>query len=200
MHRLFAAAFASFAALAAAPSAYALDAACNPGKPGTELSGEEAQQVYECIAAGLDEGWQKGPKRWIPADRMANYRGWALASKFPAAPGFHGERFLITRVNGTGHAAYVEYSDTPSIPAGTLIAKESFRVGDDGKVRAGPLFFMEKVPEGTSPETMDWYYYAVAPNGTPMAVNVMQACNACHMDTFGFQGGMGYPVEEARLD
>ncbi|MEL6576858.1 MAG: hypothetical protein AAFQ81_13305 [Pseudomonadota bacterium] len=200
MHRLLATALAALFTLGLVPSASALDAACNPGKPGSELTGDEAQKVYECIAAGLDEGWQKGAKRWIPADRMETYRSWALASTFPAAPGFHGERFLITRVNETGHAAYTEYSETPAIPAGTLIAKESFKVGDDGKVRAGPLFFMEKVAEGTSPETMDWYYYAVAPNGTPMAVNVMQACNACHVDTFGFQGGMGYPVEEARLN
>ena len=87
--RLTIAATALAAALAALPGtdATALDAACSPGKAGADLSGDEAKEVYDCIAAGLDEGWQKGGKRWIPADRMADYRGWELASTFPAAPG-----------------------------------------------------------------------------------------------------------------
>ncbi|MEO1773748.1 MAG: hypothetical protein AAFS07_02215 [Pseudomonadota bacterium] len=194
-----AASLAATLAFTGTPAA-ALDAACNPNKAGTELTGEEAQAVYECIAADLDAGWKTGPKRWIPADRTETYRDWDLASRFPAAPGFHGERFLVTRVNATGHDAYTRYADDPSIPAGTLIAKESFTVTEAGEVKAGPLFFMEKVNTGSSPETMDWYYYAVAPSGTPMAVNVMTACNSCHVETFGFQGGMGYPVPEARLN
>jgi len=85
------------------------------------------------------------------------------------------------------------------IPAGTVIAKESFAVTDKGKVQKGPLFLMQKVAAGTSPETMDWYYMAVAPNGTPMAVPVMTACNRCHMGNYGDRGGLGYPIEEARI-
>ena len=105
----------------------------------------------------------------------------------------------MTRVNETGFGDYTKYAEDPTIPAGTLIAKESFSVTDDGTVRPGPLFFMEKVAAGISPETSDWYYYAVAPNGQPMAVNVIAACSDCHMGNFGHQGGMGYPVEDARL-
>ena len=40
---------------------------------------------------------------------------------------------------------------------------------------------------------------AVAPNGAPMAVPVMTACNECHVQNFGHQGGLGYPVPEARI-
>ena len=105
----------------------------------------------------------------------------------------------MTYVNSTGADAYMEYAEDPTIPAGTLIAKESFSITGDGKVRKGPLFLMEKVAAGTSEETMDWYYMMVNQNGVPMAVNVMTACNTCHMENFGHQGALGYPVEDVRV-
>lgn len=173
--------------------------ACDPGKPGVDLTGEEAQAVYDCIAEELHAGYATGPKRWIPAEYVETYRDWVPASAFPAAPGFHDGRFLTTWVNEVGAEAYMQYAEDPEIPAGTLIAKESFRVTDDGLVEMGPLFLMEKVAAGVSPETDDWYYMMVAPNGTPQGVNVMTACSECHQGTFGWQGGLGYPVEEARI-
>lgn len=171
---------------------------CSPGKAGYDLTGDEAQAVYACIEASLKAGYEKGPKRWIPTEFVTDYRDWVLASSFPAAPGVHSERFLITWVNETGADAYMQYAEDPVIPAGTVIAKESFSVNDAGKVSAGPLFLMQKAEAGASPETLDWYYMAVAPNGAPMGLNVMTACNECHMG-YDWQGGLGYPVEEARV-
>lgn len=174
-------------------------AACDPGKAGEDLTADEAEAVYDCIAADLQAGYAKGPKRWIPADYVKNYRSWTRVSAFPAAPGFHGGRFLVTWVNEVGAAEYLKYAENPNIPAGTLIAKESFAVDDNGKVQKGPLFLMEKVAAGKSPQTNDWYYMMVSPGGAPMAVNVMTACNECHMENYGHQGGLGYPVEDARI-
>lgn len=174
--------------------------ACNPGKPGSELTGEEAQAVYDCIADELNAGYLQGEKKDFPEEFVQEYRDWSQASKLPAAPGFHGGRFLLTWVNPTGFDAYVQYAEDPTIPSGTVIAKESFSVGDDGSVQHGPLFIMQKVEQGRSPETQDWFYMAVAPNGSPMGIDVMTACNECHVGNFGHQGGLGYPVEEARLD
>ena len=57
---------------------------------------------------------------------------------------------------------------------------------------------MQRVAEGTSPKTDDWYYMMVMPNGTPAAINVYSACNECHMG-FAHQGNLGYPVEEVRV-
>jgi len=182
-----------------AVSAPAANAACDPGKAASELTGAEAQAVYECIAADLQQGYAAGDKRWIPAEFVNDYRGWTRASSFPAAPGFHGERFLVTWVNSAGADAYLEYAENPTIPAGTVIAKESFGVSGDGKVQKGPLFLMQKVEAGVSPQTDDWYYMMVAPNGAPMAVEVISACSECHQGNFGHQGGLGYPVEEARV-
>jgi len=175
-------------------------AACDPGKPGDSLTGEEAQAVYDCIKAELHAGYMTGDKGWIPAEFIAGYRDWTRVSSMPANPGFHGGRFLLTYVTEPGAREYMKYKDADvNIPAGTVIAKESFAVTDKGTVEKGPLFLMQKVEAGKSLETMDWYYMAVAPNGAPMAVPVMTACNECHMGNYGHQGGLGYPVEEARI-
>ena len=179
-----------------APAAHA---ACKADKAGDDLTGAEAQQVYECMADRLYAGYNKGNTRWVPSEYVKNYRDWVKASTFPAAPGTHGNRFLVTWVNDVGAKEYMKYAEEPNIPAGTLIAKDSFSVNAKGKVRPGPIFFMEKVAAGKSPKTGDWYYSIVAPNGNAVGVNVMKACNQCHMDAFGFQGGLGYPVEEARV-
>jgi len=175
------------------------NAACDPGKPGSELTGAEAQKVYECMADKLHSGYKKGGKGWVDKSMVDDYRGRTKVSSFPAAPGVHGDRFLLTWVNKTGAAEYLKYAEEPNIPAGTLIAKESFSVNKKGKAVAGPLFLMEKTAKGKSPKTDDWYYTMVAPNGKPVAVDVMAACSTCHQGAFAHQGGLGYPVEEARI-
>ncbi len=189
------AAAAGFLAIASVAQA----APCDPGKDGNDLTFEEAQVVYDCIAADLHAGYMTGDKKWIPTGYVADYRSWTSANTLPANPGVHGGRFLLTRINDIGAAEYLKFAEeNVDIPAGTVIAKESFAVSEDGKVQKGPLFIMQKVAAGVSPETDDWYYMAVAPNGAPMAVNVMTACSECHQGNFGFRGGLGYPDEEVR--
>jgi hypothetical protein len=143
------------------------------------------QRLRQCRFA---RAWRPGNRNWTPANTL------------PANPGFHGGRFLLTWVNAAGATDYLKYADqNVQIPAGTVIAKESFAVTGAGKVQKGPLFIMEKVAAGVSPETDDWYYMMVAPNGAPQAVPVMTACNECHQGNFGHQGGLGYPAEEVRV-
>lgn len=196
MRKSFQTAAIASAALVFATGAHA---ACDPGKAGEDLSGAEAQKVYECLEDKLHAGYKKGGKGWIDKSYVNDYRNWTRASSFPAAPGVHGDRFLVTYVNRTGAGEYMKYAEEPNIPAGTLIAKESFSVNQKGEAAAGPLFLMEKTANGKSPETDDWYYMMVAPNGKPVAVDVMAACSTCHQGVYGHQGGLGYPVEEARV-
>jgi hypothetical protein len=175
-------------------------ASCDPGKDGNDLTFEEAQKVYDCIEADLHAGYMKGDKKWIPAEFVADYRNWTLANTLPANPGFHGGRFLMTRINDVGAEAYLKFAEeNVVIPAGTVIAKESFAVTEKGEVQPGPLFIMQKVAAGVSPETDDWYYMMVGPDGAPQAVPVMVACNECHMGNYGHQGDLGYPDPEVRV-
>ena len=85
--------------------------------PGSELTGAEAQKVYECMADKLHSGYKKGGKGWVDKSMVDDYRGWTKVSSFPAAPGVHGDRFLLTWVNKTGAAEYLKYAEEPNIPA-----------------------------------------------------------------------------------
>lgn len=66
--------------LAAAAYTPASAASCDPGKAGDELGPDEAQAVYDCIKDDLHAGYVRGPKRWIPAEFVADYRSWTPAS------------------------------------------------------------------------------------------------------------------------
>lgn len=173
-------------------------ASCSADKAGSDLSFDEAATVYECLNEKMAKGYKKGDKRWIPAEYVNDYRNWSKAATGPASPGTHGGRFLMTYVNDIGFDQYTKYAEDIVMPTGTVIAKESFSVNKKGKAKAGPLFIMEKVAPGASPETDDWYYMMVSAKGKPQAVDVVTACHECHSG-FDFQGFMGYPVEEVRL-
>ncbi|MEQ8334281.1 cytochrome P460 family protein [Nisaea sp.] len=187
-------------AAAIIPFGGAQAASCEAGKSRADMTEADAQAVYDCLQSVMYENYNKGGKNWIPAEYVKNYRDWKLANTAPAAPGFHGDRYLMTWVNPVGYDAYVEFRDeNVEIPAGTIIAKESFDVAENGSAKAGPLFIMQKVEEGRSPETLDWYYMMVSPGGAPVAVDVISACSECHKENFGHQGGLGYPVLDVRV-
>lgn len=199
MPRLKAAAFLIAGVGLAAGATSATAAECVAPAGPYDLTHEQALDVYNCLKDDLYAGYQKGDKRWVPEEFVRDYRSWRAASIAPANPGFHSSRFLFTYVNDIGFDAYTKYEEDPEIPAGTVIAKESFSIGDDGATRRGPLFLMEKVAAGVSPETNDWYYMMVSQNGAPQAVDVETACSACHMENYGHQGELGYPIEDVRL-
>ena len=78
-----------------------------------------------------------------------------------------------------------------------MIAKESFNVTKKGKVKAGPLFFMEKVAAGTADEFGNWLYSAFTPKGKVMKVK-QGFCHGCHK-AFEDQDSLGYPGEDYRV-
>jgi len=171
---------------------------CTPDTARDDMTYEDAQAVYDCLAGSMQEGYLTGDTRWIPRAFVADYRNWTAASTLPADPGVHGGRFLLTWVNKTGAEEYMKFAEERgAMPAGTVIAKESFAVGEDGKAAPGPLFLMQKTAEGVSPRTNDWYYMAVQPNGRPMAIDVFKACNECH-EAYADSDHLGYPEEDVR--
>jgi len=200
-------AFLAIAAIAAlgfthtTPSHAKVDKNCAIDKPGDEVSYEEAQEVYECLAEKMAKGYNKGndKKRWVNAEHVEGYRDWTKASTLPANPGFHSERFLLTFVNETGAEAYTKFEEGVTMPVGTVIAKESFSINGKGKAKAGPLFIMEKAAKGKSPRTGDWYYTMVSASGKPQGINVYTACHECHS---GFEDSdyLAFPVEEVRAE
>lgn len=72
------------------------------------------------------------------------------------------------------------------MPEGSILAKDSFSVDDQGNVAIGPLFLMEKMPSGFLEESGDWRYATIDPDGSVMELDpanitgVMQSCISCH--------------------
>ncbi len=187
----------AFAATGVSTPAHALDANCGIGKSADEVSYREAHDVYLCLERKMFDGYNTGDKKWVNPAHVGQFRTWTAASTLPANPGVHSNRFLFTYVNPIGQSAYQQYAEGVKMPAGTVIAKESFTISKKGKAKPGPLFIMEKVAAGTSPKTGDWFYTMVNANGKPQAINVFRACHDCHS---GFEDTdfLGFPVEETR--
>ena len=177
-----------FSALATAPG-YAAD--CVAPKAGPDLSNEEMETLWSCLGEKLAAGYGKKGHEVGTA-----YTGWKAASLRPAAPGVHSGQYLMTYVNETGYADYVAF-DGRAMPAGTVIAKPSFSIKDNGKIKNGPLLMMTKVGDSAA-DTGGWEYTGVKPNGKTLKVDAKGFCHACHV-AWAHQDSLGYPVPDARV-
>ncbi|MBO6815195.1 MAG: cytochrome P460 family protein [Rhizobiaceae bacterium] len=168
-------------------------ATCTSEVAKDDLTDEQVVELYDCIRDSLREGYAKEGGQWT-----SDYPSWGETSSQPVAAGTHGNRFLITFVNETGHAEYVKFSDERGpMPAGSVLAKESFNLNKKNQVQKGPLFFMEKVAAGNADEYGNWVYSVVQPNGKPAKIS-QKFCHDCH-GAFSDQDSMGYPDEDYRI-
>lgn len=159
-----------------------------------DFTQEQIDALYECVRDELPAAYGAGDN-----EVAATYREWQAAATGPAAPGFHGGRFLNTFVNETGYAEYVRYEgddEAFEMPVGTVIAKESYTLRD-GAPRIGPLFIMTRVATADAPDADGWVYSAVQPNGNPMGIS-QSFCHDCH-GGFAFSDSLGYPAFDVRL-
>lgn len=159
-----------------------------------DFTQEQIDALYDCVRDELPAAYGAGDN-----EVAAIYREWGAAATGPAAPGFHGGRFLNTFVNETGYDDYIRYVDDDEafeMPVGTVIAKESYTLRE-GAPRIGPLFIMTRVATADSPDTDGWVYSAVQPNGNPMGIS-QSFCHDCH-GGFSFSDSLGYPAFEVRL-
>jgi len=172
-------------------SGYAAD--CKPEKPAAELTVEDLQSLYKCLRPELVKGYQKKGNAIA-----AVYTEWQAASTAPQAPGMHSGQYLMTYVNPVGYEQYIKFStDGAEMPIGTVIAKEAFSITAKGKVKNGPLLFMEKVETAEAPDTAGWKYSGIKPKGKKLKVDAKGFCHACHQAWPG-QDYLGYPVPGVR--
>ncbi len=185
------------AALAAAmllstTSAHAEDCIAPSADP-FDLEEADVVTLYECMEAKMLAGYTKGED---PV--AAVYREWAVTATRPAVAGPHGERLLLTFANDVAAEQYLKFEyEGVEMPVGSVLAKESVKLGKEGKARIGPLFIMTKVAAGEADETDNWVYSGVQPNGKPMKFK-QAFCHDCHA-AFSDQDALAYPLEEVRI-
>jgi len=157
---------------------------------------EEAQVVslYDCLKDKMAEGYAK------EGDEVgSNFRNWAPTATRIAVAGPHSERLLLTFANDIAAEQYLKFEEEGvEMPVGSILAKESISISKKKKTaRPGPLFIMTKMETGSIPETDDWLYGGLQPNGKPMKFK-QSFCHNCHIG-WEDQDALAYPLEEVRI-
>lgn len=146
-----------------------------------ELTKDEAREIYDGLKARM-AGLYAGSE----LDEIRNYQSWEIFNDAPFVSATHGQRY----VNNYANAIAVNYAilkEGEKLPVGSVLAKDSVTVTGDGRVFPGAMFGMEKLPEGTSPETADWRYFMVIPDGSIFGdttgdnPHLMTYCHDCHL-------------------
>ncbi len=158
---------------------------CNPcgaAAAAPELSDKELEAAYQCLYPEMVAGYAKAG---IPAAK--GYMKWATRfSRVPYESGTHGGRMVNNYSNSIGKKAYAKYEDLKKAPQGSVFIKDSFSVGSNGSLSAGPVFLMEKKQAGFDKKNGDWRYYMIMPNGTLFGTTKgknsagMKFCSDCH--------------------
>ncbi len=145
------------------------------------LSPSEALSVYDNIADEMAQGYG------VSMDPAAlRFRKWRRFNNAPYKSATHGNRYVNNFVNGIGADAYGPMESGKKMPAGSVIAKDSFTVTSDTAVFAGALFVMEKMAKNTRPETGNWRYAMIMPDGSYLGDNEgdnadkVAFCHDCH--------------------
>jgi hypothetical protein len=133
-----------------------------------------------------------------------DYQGWERLNTAPYVSATHGSRYVNNYPGPEAAEAYGQFEEIGAMPAGGRIAKDSFTVSPDGRVAVGPLFSMEKMPEGFNPASADWRYAMIMPDGSlfgvtngPGSQNV-QFCAECHAIVADTQDSLYFMPEEYR--
>ncbi len=141
-----------------------------------------AETVYRRLLRTMLRGYA------LSGEPGASYAGWRRYNRHPYRSATHGERYVNNYANRVARA-YGRFENAGKLPPGSLLAKDSFTVTAAGGVYPGPLFLMEKLAPGTSPETDDWRYVMVMPDGSLFGdttgdnSGAVAFCAVCHGTT-----------------
>ncbi len=145
-----------------------------------ELTKDEARGHYKSLARRMARGYAAAQM-----DLIRNYQNWPLFNDAPYISATHGQRFVNSYANRMAHN-YGTLQEGEVLPVGSVLAKDSMTVTDEGNVHPGALFVMEKLPAGTNPDTADWRYIMVMPDGSLFGdtmgnrADAVAYCHVCH--------------------
>ena len=164
-----------------------------------DLTPEQAEQLYD----GLRETLRKD-YRLAAYGKARDYQSWRRYNTTPYLSATHGNRYVNNYGNWAARG-YEALGPGKMLAAGTVLAKDAFTVMKDGTALAAPLFIMEKLAAGASPDTGDWRYVMVLPDGSVFgdshgaAAERMAFCHECHA-AVADTDYVFYVPEEVRAD
>jgi hypothetical protein len=146
----------------------------------SNLDADTASMIYDEMVGDMAASYALSQN-----PHAVQYRSWPRYNTAPYRATEHGDRYLNNYVNPDG-AAYGKFEQAGVMPEGAVIAKDSFSVLESGRSFAGPLFLMEKLAPGASPETRNWRYTMIMPDGSVWGTTggdnaeKVAFCPACH--------------------
>lgn len=144
------------------------------------LSKQQAQAVYGELKSRMADSYALSQ-----LEEISDYQSWPRVNNSPYISATHGNRYVNNYINSEG-ATYASLQPGEKLPAGAMLLKDSFTVTNEGRTYPGALFGMEKLAEGTNPDTADWRYFMVIPDGslfgdtTGANAHLMTYCHECH--------------------
>ncbi|MEM0948019.1 MAG: cytochrome P460 family protein [Pseudomonadota bacterium] len=145
-----------------------------------DLSKADALRIYEELLPVLTEGYERAR-----LDFFEGYETWQLYNTAPYVSATHGQRYVNNYANRIARD-YGTLAPGEKLPVGSVLAKDSITVMEDGRAFPAAMFLMEKLAEGTSPETADWRYVMVIPDGSLFGDTTgdqperVVYCHVCH--------------------
>jgi len=168
-------------------------------RPG-DLTKADAIKVYDEIADEMARGYA------VSGDPTAlAYRKWRRYNDASYRSESHGNRYVNNYANAIARrAGYGDPKEGVDMPAGAILAKDSFTYTADHELFAGALFIMEKLPAGDNPAMADWRYAMIMPDGSVFGdtnadtAERMKFCHECHEQRAAFDYLFFVPEEYRR--
>jgi hypothetical protein len=122
------------------------------------LSDAETVSIYQNIRGRMQAGY-----RYADNAAVDEFGEWLRYNRAPYLSATHGQRYVNNYASPLARG-YGRYEQSGPMPAGAVLAKDSFTVTRAGDVFAGALFLMEKMPAGFNPASHDWRYTMIMPD------------------------------------
>jgi len=141
----------------------------------------DAARIYDLVGGTLAHGYARSGD---PAAQA--YRGWKRYNTAPFPSKTHGNRYLNIYANRTARR-YGKLARAGTLAVGSIVAADSFSLVASGEIVLGPLFIMEKMPEGFNEASGDWRYGYIQPDGKPFGKTKgahaarVAYCISCHL-------------------
>jgi class 3 adenylate cyclase len=123
------------------------------------LADADALTIYDRIRNEMAAAYQGSGDR-----HAGGYQTWRRYNATPYRSETHGRHYLNNYANDIA-LAYGKFEAAGTLPEGSVLAKDSFEVTERGDVVTGPLALMEKMAPGFNPESRDWRYSTIMPDG-----------------------------------
>ena len=167
--------------------------------PAADLTSLDAITIYDRIRDAMAQAYKPSG---IKAAEL--YTSWTRHNAAPYVSATHGGRYVNNYANPIAKD-YANLGNVESLPQGSILAKDSFEVTQDGDVLTGPLALMEKMQPGFNPQSRDWRYTMIMPDGTVFGITNgegserVEFCIGCHVAAGDDMDHLFYVPERYRV-